>query len=580
MPTIFPTVPGPLGFLIKRTRTVAVASVLLACLPHAAPAAQNQFTEGKQSLSVEFPNGCRPQYGFHPVKLTAVNMGTQPAAWEIWVHNRGVHDRSLNHNGRRERLVVAPNRTVERELLIPLGNTELHSSWGYLQVEVIMPSGETGHWNPLSHSGGRRDLSGVTVPTLLTPKAIALLSDAPDGNDMFHGRMNPAAAVTDWRGYASFALVVLTADDWQAMSAAARTALGDWARMGGHLQFVGSMPADAPATDNPGKPGRGLGAVHAPLVLENNSKETFYGLPGALAAMKSGSPTIEAISSDLSLIAPWVRTKGADLLQDKFTIWPMVLVLIAFFVMITPINLFVLAPSKRRHRLFRTIPVISLSACALLALAVGLGDGVGGRGERLVLIESRPGTDNRQYITQWQASRCGALIGTGFTVPDAAFLAPLRDPGSAVTLSVEGDRLEAGGGWFTSRATQSHFLQAARAGRGRIEWSGKDATVPTAVSTFDFPLRDVYVLQEDGTWWYAPTMRQGETTALHAMDAKEMHTKLGTMFENMPQRADMQEMARRPGHYIAFTDTPPAIESLRSVRWKDTGIVAGAMAAH
>lgn len=575
MPTIFPTVPSPPGFPLHRVCAFA-AAVLLSILPCAAQPVRNQFTEGNQSLLVEFPNGSQPRYGFHAVKITAVNAGTEPVAWEIRISDEGMNERTLNHRGHRERIVVPARRTVERELLVAMGRRDQHS-WSYRQVAVIMPSGQNSMWNPNS-SSGRTDLSGVTVPALLTAQAEQVTSNSPGQNDDFHGRMDPASAPGDWRGYAAYALILLTPDDWQAMPVAARTAVGDWVRMGGHLQFIGGMPDDAPSPDSPGRTSRGLGDVHPPPASDGAGRPMFRHLPGALAAMKSKPPATESMDSGDSQLTSWLHLKQPDLLRERFTIWPMVLVLIAFFVMITPINLFVLAPSKRRHRLFRTIPLISLSACVLLALAVGLGDGTGGRGERLVWIESRPGTENRQFITQWQASRCGALLGTGFTVPDAAFLSPLRDPGSTVTLRVGGDRLEAGGGWFTSRATQSHFLQAARAGRGRIEWSAKDPGEPSAVSTFDFPLRDVYVLQQDGTWWHAPAMRQGETTPLHAVENDAVKARLDDLLGNLPQNADMQAMARRPRHFIAFTDNPPAIESLRSVRWNDTGIVTGALA--
>jgi hypothetical protein len=574
MSHFYPTAPGLLGIVITRARTIAAACVLLIYQPCAAAPVQNQFTEGSQSLLVEFPNGSPSRYGFHPVKVTVVNAGSEPAAWEIKISDEGTRDDTLNSRGHRERIVVPPRRTVEREVLIAMGRRSQHS-WSYRQVEVIKPSGAKTMWNP-SNGSSRVDIYGVSVPALLAPQAVQKTINAPGDDDEFHGRMIPGSAPGDWRGYAAYGLVVLAPDDWQAMPAAARNALGDWTRMGGHLQFVDGMPDDAPAPDVPGKTERGLGGVHPPPTMD---KPTFSSLPGAAAAKSSKNPAFESMETGSFLLQPWLARIQPELLRDRFTIWPMVLVLIAFFVMITPINLFVLAPTKRRHRLFRTIPVISLSACALLALAVGLGDGIGGKGQRLVWIESRPGTENRQYITQWQASRCGALIGTDFTVPDAAYISPLRPPGSNVTLSVQGDRLEGGGGWFTSRATQAHFLQTARPGRGRIEWSGKDVNAPSAVSTFDFPLRDIYVLREDGKWWHAPMMRQGEITALRPAEADELQAKLNTTVEDIPQRADMWQMSRRPGHFIAFTDEPPAIASLTSVRWKDTGIVTGALAA-
>ena len=577
MSSCFSTALRPYRLLISRIRSIAAASVWLIIHSHLGAATQNPFTEGGQSLNVEFPNGYQSRYGFHPVKLTAVNTGAQPAVWEIRVNEQGMRDRTLNDLGHRERIVVPPKRTIERELLVAIGKNEERASWSYLQVQVITPSGETRSWHPDSNPGNSSYNRG-TAPALLTPQAAAMLMQAPGPDDDYHGRLNPASASGDWRAYAAFSVVALTADDWQAMTAAARGALGDWTRMGGHLQFLGGMPEDAPAPDVSGQPARGLGGVHPPPESRSGNRASFSDLPAAVPVVKSLSPPHESMRSGESLLIPWLQGKDADLLRDRFTVWPMVLVLIAFFVMITPINLFVLAPTRRRHRLFRTIPVISLSACALLALAVGLGDGLGGRGQRLVWIESRPGTENRQYITQWQASRCGALIGAGFTVPDAAFLAPLRAPASRVTLSVAGDRLDAGGGWFTSRATQSHLLQAARPGRGRIEWVTRDQAAPTAVSTFDFPLRDVYLRSADGSWWMAAAMRQGETTTLQRVELKQVNDVINASIHDFPQESDIRSMAHRPGHFIAFTDQPPAIATLSSVRWRDTGIVTGALA--
>ena len=554
-----------------------MACVLFMGPPTAEASTSHLFSEDGQSLTVEFPNGYQPRYGFHPVRFTAVNAGPQTVVWDVNLSEQRMHDGTLNDLGHRERIIVPPERTVEREVLVAIGRNEENPSWGSLQVRVTTPQGQNRQWGP-SHYGNRRSRTGVNVSALLTRQAADMLKNAPEESENYHGRLNPTAASRDWRGYAAFALVVLTPEDWETMAPSARTALGDWTRMGGHLQFVGGMPADAPAPDVPGETARGLGGVHPPPTTDNDNQPAFNNLPAISEASKSDSPAIAAMKLGESQLHAWLGRINPDILRDRFVIWPMVIVLIVFFIMITPINLFVLAPSRRRHRLFRTIPAISLTACGLLALAVGLGDGVGGKGERLVWIESRPGAENREFITQLQASRSGALLGTRFTVPDAAYLAPLRPPGSRVTLRVEGNQLEAGGGWFTSRATQAQFLQAARPGRGRIEWMASNPSSPQAVATFDFPLRDVFVHHTDGTWWHAPTMPQGETTTLRAMEEDEVLAKLESLFNTHPMAGIIETMAQRPGHYIAFTDAPSAIESLRSIRWRDTGLVTGVLA--
>ena len=249
----------------------------------------------------------------------------------------------------------------------------------------------------------------------------------------------------------------------------------------------------------------------------------------------------------------------------------MVLVLVGFFVMITPINLWVLAPSKKRHLLFRTIPILSLLSCAILALAVIFGDGIGGKGERWVWIEA-PGGENRLAVSQWQASRCMAVGGTSFSVEEAAYLAPIRKPGSKVNLQVAGDGLDGSGGWFASRTSQSHFLQAMRASRGRIEWTASDSA-PSAVSTFDFPLRDVLVPIDQDTWWYAAEMQQGKATQFEKASSERALSLMDGALEGRPMGERARKMAARTGHFIAFTERPPAID--RSV-WKSFSEVSNA----
>ena len=156
---------GPLRSRLTRARTTVTACVLLVCSPHADASAHNLFSEGDQSLSVELPNGHQSRYGFHPVKLTAVNAGSQTVVWDISVNGRGMDDRTLNDLGHRERIMVPPERTVERDLLIAIGRNEERPGWGSLQVRVVTPSGETRHWNPGNRSGGSR---GTGVSALLT----------------------------------------------------------------------------------------------------------------------------------------------------------------------------------------------------------------------------------------------------------------------------------------------------------------------------------------------------------------------------------------------------------------------------
>ncbi len=556
-----------------------LATIILLCLLPVTPtqaAETREFNDGPQRLSVSLPNGYQGRYGFHPVRVVATNSGNREVTWMVAVNERGMDESTLNGDGHLERITVGPRQTIEREFLVAIGRNETSIYWNNLQIEVIRPSGNREQWSPRDSSSGRPDPKGLDTPALITQRTYKSVSDAPQEDEGFHGWLDPVKASHDWRGYAGYSLIVLTHEDWQVMPVAARNAIGDWVRLGGHLQFIGETPQDAPSTDGGDSRNRSLGGVY-PAPTFTNSNLRFNSLPGFLAAKRSNHPTSEALKTRESLISNWLTKIKSDLMSERFTIWPTVIVLIIFFIMMTPVNLFILAPSRRRHKLFRTIPIISLAACVLLAIAVVVGDGFGGEGRRLIHIESRAGTENRQYITQWQASRCGALIGTGFTIDDAAYIAPLRAPGGQVSLTVSGDQVDASGGWFTSRATQSQILQTARPGRGRIEWSHRNDQT-TAVSTFDFPLQDIYILDENQQWWHAPQMKQGEAVTPQQVSKEMVKTVLDQRLDRVSNEKSIRSLSHRPGHYIAFTDQPPAIETLNSVDWEDTGIITGQLA--
>jgi len=545
-----------------------------------ASAQQHEFSDQKQTLRIEFPNGHEPQYGFQLIRLTATNLSHRKANWEVVLREEGIQHRQRRTNSgeRFEILTVPPGATVQREFMMALGSKlSPYGDWNDFEVNVVMPSGLRDSWSDRTSVDTEMDLRGAYIPTLYgqtTPQWVRETRAHFEGN----GVMKPLNASTDWRAYTPYGIVILSVAEWESMPQDAKLAIGDWVRLGGNLQFVNGsgLPADAPATDTPGGKTCGLGTVYGPP--SPNGRGLDYESLAVVRNMKAFPPAIEASKSGESVLTEWLREWSPDLLNKQFTIWPVILVLIVFFVMVTPVNLFVLAPSRQRHRLFRTIPVISLAACLALAAAVLMGDGFGGKGTRLVHIESRAGNENRHYISQWQSSHCGAIFGSGFTISDAAFIAPVSELGSEMNVHIEADRVECGGGWFSSRSSQSQFLQTVRSSRGRIEWTPNPDGAPTIVSTFEFPLQNLYVRDDDGGWWHAPSVQQGETITPTKVEDKKAWEQIHKSTASIPCEDPILSMAERKGHYIAFTSAPSAIRTLDSIDWNDIGIVTGQLA--
>lgn len=486
--------------------------------------------------------------------------------------------------------------TVTRDLLVPLNTALLSGSEIDASVSVIssgsfgrLEGGLEGEWSP-------------TMPAVLLSEALFTpnrgeldkeLNTSSSGyrTYSFAASFDPKRMPADWRAYAGYDLLMLTDADWLDLSPPARAAILEWCRLGADLEIlrVGGSPATFAS----------LGIE----VDEGQSKRT-YGF---------GSVSLGDVPADLKLDAPTVVTRLRShsdsrllsLEKDYSSVWPLhvrfgsrafnyalfIVVLIAFGVVVGPVNLFVFAKSGRRHRLFITTPIISLATCALLLGLILMRDGIGGRGERVALIEVRAGGDeNRAYVHQEQVSRTGVLLGSSFTVNEEAVIAPVpiadgpwtrlksgmgaEDFVYTTAFTDEGLRL--GGDWFSSRSEQGQVVEAIVPTRGRIEVREQNGTgAPKLVSSFDFPLETLYYTDRSGAHWIARNLEAGKPVEAVTIDAKTRTTALAETSDlfGARHRRMLQQVAPRSDHFIAITTEAPAIETFPSIRWQSTTTV-------
>ena len=287
-------------------------------------------------------------------------------------------------------------------------------------------------------------------------------------------------------------------------------------------------------------------------------------------------------------------TPGKWPLQDAFgsrdfNYLLFILVLVAFAIVVGPVNLFVFAKSGRRHRLFLTTPLISLGASALLVALILLQDGIGGRGTRVVLMEVRPDqNENTAYLWQEQFCRTGVLLGASFRLSEPAMLSPLpisasrwarvtdaNDGGSCrYTLEPAGNALRAAGDWFQSRSEHGHALAAMIPTRGRIELA-KAASPPAILSSFEFPLDRVVFADAAGKAWNAENVQPGQTTVctpLSEADHAAFLRDQEALFAARNER-NLDRVANRRDHFVAVSSRGPAVETFHSIRWKSTTTV-------
>jgi len=294
------------------------------------------------------------------------------------------------------------------------------------------------------------------------------------------------------------------------------------------------------------------------------------------------------------------NTPHASLLNDYAGSWPLhitlgqknfnitffILILLAFGILVGPINLFVFAKAGKRHKLFITTPIISLGASALLIIIIMFQDGFGGRGHRLILMEIQS-DENKAYIIQEQAVRTGVLMGSSFETSEPTMITPVAlsrsrwsrvvtngEAPSSYTANHGSNGLDVSGDWFQSRSIHGHLLKTVRPTRGKIELSPR-AGVPTLTSSFDFDLETLFYHAEDNTWWKTEALQKGHSIALTPSSESEFKTWLKKQSDRFSRQntQHLNNIATEAGRFFTVTEKATAIDTYGSIKWLSTTAV-------
>ncbi len=418
------------------------------------------------------------------------------------------------------------------------------------------------------------------------------------GDLEFAGSFNPQTMPTDWRAYMGQNIIMMTSDDWTKLDPGARTAILEWNRLGGHIIIYTSNASENLATLQIDE--------HQPKkksILRSMGRVSLVPLPSSkrLDPKETVKLVIPSRSSFSSISTPY-----SSLLRDYAGSWPLhvtlgkknfnttffVLILLAFGILVGPVNLFVFAKAGKRHKLFITTPIISLSASALLIVIIMFQDGFGGRGHRLLLMEIQP-DENKAYIIQEQAARTGVLFGSSFETSEPTLITPVALSPSRWSRVVtdgtapssytanHGDKgLKCSGDWFQSRSIHGHLLKTVRPTRGRIKLSPA-AGAPVLTSSFNFNLGTLFFHAANGTWWKTDALQKGNSVTLIPSSDTEFKQWLGIQ-KGRFSRANarhLNNLALSRNRFFAITEEAPGIDTYSSIKWlTTTTIMTGELA--
>jgi hypothetical protein len=550
--------------------------------------------------------------GFLPVRVTVVN--PSPQEGKITLSTTST-DGSYGGQGSEMEssfeLTIPPEKTSVQDLLVPC-TTLLNYRYGGRMTVTVRLSGSYGSATGNLNTGYSDNQPAVLLSEpLYTPNGSTLDSQFSSttsgrhfgGADTFSGKFDARTLPEDWRAYAGYDGIGMTDTDWSNASPGARAAILRWNRLGGELIVYTLSPSSDLATLGIADDGKGVRTADRSF-----GRVTLLPIGGDLKL--DAAPTIDRFTSGTRLnpVNVAIRSDFSGSWQTKeefggqsYNYGLFIVILVAFGILVGPVNLFVFAKSGRRHRLFITTPLIALGTSVLLVALIILIDGFGGRGMRTVLMEVRPDDgENSAYVLQEQVSRTGVLLGGGFAVNEPAVVASVPLAASnwtRLTSDNEGGgmryeakfadgKLAVAGDWFQSRSEQGHFIRAVVPTRGRIEARSESGT-PSFLSTFDFEIATLYYHDTAGGWWKAEHIVPGKGFTCTAASPEEVMAFVNDASLKLAERSRRvlglnkrhPSLHDRPGHFIALTEQAPAIGTLEGIDWlKTRTIITGPIA--
>ncbi|WP_193214131.1 hypothetical protein [Luteolibacter marinus] len=532
--------------------------------------------------------------GYLPVRITVNNASEKDGAINLGTTSSdGRYGGEGSEMSSSFRLDAPAGKATVHDILVPCTTVLNFYGSGQQSIEFRLSGSFGSNSTSLTTSNSEEQPAVLLSEALYTPNASSLDSAANSklhsryGGITFAGKFDPRQMPEDWRAYAGYDGLGMTDADWTSASPGARNAMLRWNRLGGQLVIYAMSGSSDLASLGISDEGKGVRSatrsfgevtiipVAADLKLDHAATVNRFskrGLP----------PLSKSIQDDFGAGWPLKTAFG----EQGYNYGLFIIILIAFGILVGPVNLFVFAKSGRRHRLFITTPLIALgTSVILIALIIGI-DGFGGRGTRVALMEVRPdGGENSAYVRQEQISRTGVLLGGDFKITEPALITPVpleSTPWSRLTQNNQGGGMryefllrdgtaEIDGDWFQSRSEQGQLVRAVIPTRGRIEARNQSGP-PAFLSSFDFGITTLFYQDKDGGVWRADNISPGKAficTASTVGDfkdfAKEAQDQFGTL-----NRMALKNLQNRTGHFLAVTDAAPGIETLPGIKWQQT----------
>ena len=395
----------------------------------------------------------------------------------------------------------------------------------------------------------------------------------------------------NWLAYSPFDSVVIGAADLAAMSPAVTSALGDYLSAGGNVVLLGAT--ELPAAWHPvqkkklidgfeNKIGFGVclafpAANPSALVeltvervreLAHGSARYWQSLPGDSTAANSVLPVVENLR---------IPVRG------------IVIIMIAFIIVIGPVNIFYLSRRNRRVWMLWTIPVISFATTLLVFVYSLLREGIT-PDARIVGITVLDQTSHRAATTGGEAFYCPLTPSGGLNFDYDTEATPLVEAGYGSGTSREVDWTLSQHflrGWISARVPAHFHVRKPETRRERIQVVNENGQLQI-VNSLGANIKTLWFADAKMKLYQANNVVAGQKAALISSSSTQVAEKLGAggLWHDLGFAARTDSLGDSagkyllPNSYIAVLEGNPFLENAlgsasSAKRTKSSAVVFG-----
>jgi hypothetical protein len=397
-----------------------------------------------------------------------------------------------------------------------------------------------------------------------------------------------------WLSYTPFDAIALSASDVQTMPAAVLNTLWRYTESGGNLFIFGSNEVPEPWRSAPKETIEGAQCINAAF-------GKCFVIPGDKAGIDL-NPSIarEMVEAATATARIWQSIPDETTANAAFPVVAnvkipvrgIVFIMLAFVIIIGPINMITLSRMNRRTWLLWTIPAISVATSLIVFIYSLFHEGItpDTRTESLTFLDQ---VNRRATSLGTTAFYCPLTPSQGLFFGTETEATPLVETGNYRSGApremdwTEGQHLRRG--WVTARVSAHFQLRKSETRRERLQWEGAGDR-GAVVNGLGAPIRSLWLADESGRLFAAFNIGAGQKANLTALSIPKIPMRSGvrpllgevgfTPFERFSTTNAPAYLS--PNTYIADLETNPFLENglgpkAKSSRTRSRALVYGTL---